>query len=263
MRAQRASKDVHAEPRNENGRAKARPSHRSERRAQNCLGIQLGDVVPVHQVLDERLEIVRAAVAVIDVVGVLPHIDAEDRGSAGDQRALAVRALGDDQLAVLHRQPGPAGAELGDAGLDEIFLELLHRADVLDDLLLELAGNGAAAIRLHPVPEVQVVIVLAGIVEEAGILAERALHDLLEGLALEFGALQQVVAVVHISEVVLVVMVFQRLARHVRRKGVIGIGQIGKRERHVAVSAIGNPEHATSHRTRRLACRPRWKHGRH
>jgi len=36
---------------------------------------------------------------------------------------------------------------------------------------------------------VDVVIVLAGIVEDRGVLAERTLHDLLEGLAFEFGPL--------------------------------------------------------------------------
>ena len=55
------------------------------------------------------------------------------------------------------------------------------------DLLLELARDRAAALRLHPLPEVDVVVVLAGIVEEGLVLAEGALHDLLDALALEFG----------------------------------------------------------------------------
>src|SRR6202035_5961472 len=44
-----------------------------------CLREQLVDILPVHQMLDERLQIVRTAVAIIDVVGVLPDVDTEDR----------------------------------------------------------------------------------------------------------------------------------------------------------------------------------------
>src|SRR6185369_17473508 len=53
------------------------------------------DVFPVHEVLDERLQIVRTAIAIVDVVGVLPDVHAEDRGGAVHQRILAVRGLGD------------------------------------------------------------------------------------------------------------------------------------------------------------------------
>ena len=42
----------------------------------------LVDMFPVHEMVDERLQIVRTAVAVVDVVGVLPHIAAEQRAGA-------------------------------------------------------------------------------------------------------------------------------------------------------------------------------------
>src|SRR5512139_1660183 len=172
-------------------------------------------VFPVHEVLDERLEVVRAAVAIVDVVGVLPDVAAEDRGGAVHQRILAVRGLGDFELAVLDLQPAPAGAELTDARGLEIGLELVEAAEVLVDLLLELARQlGAAAIGLHPAPEVDMVIVLAGIVEDRRVLAERALDDLLKGLAFPFGPLERVVAVGDIGLVMLVVVIFQRFLRH-------------------------------------------------
>ena len=76
------------------------------------------------------------------------------------------------------------------------------------------------------------VVVLAGIVEEAGVLAERALDDLFERLAFQPGAFEQLVAVVDIGLVVLVVVIFERLARHVGRQRVVGIGQVGQLERH-------------------------------
>src|ERR1700735_430142 len=119
---------------------------------------KLVDIFPVHQMIDKRLQIVRTAVAVIDVIGVLPDVDAEDRCRAMHQRAFAVGRLGDFELAVLHRQPGPARTELPAASGGEIGLELLESAEVLGDLLFEAAGQlAAAAIRLHPVPEMAMV----------------------------------------------------------------------------------------------------------
>src|SRR5579862_685912 len=125
------------------------------------------DVLPVHQAFEESLEIVGPAIAVVDVVGVLPHVAAEDRRAAVYQRVLAVRRLRDGELAVLHRDPAPAGTELSDAGLREVFLHLGDAAEVLVDRRLELARNlVATAVRLHPLPEMNVVVMLAGIVEE-------------------------------------------------------------------------------------------------
>src|ERR1700758_1263594 len=57
--------------------------------------IHLGDVLPIDHMVHESLEVVRPPVAVIDVVGVLPHVAAEDRLAAVHQRVLAVGGLGD------------------------------------------------------------------------------------------------------------------------------------------------------------------------
>src|SRR5580692_9856405 len=53
--------------------------------------VHLGDVVPVDETLEERLEVIGAPVAIVDVVGVLPDVAAEDRGAAVHQWILAVR----------------------------------------------------------------------------------------------------------------------------------------------------------------------------
>ncbi len=135
-------------------------------------------------------------------------------------------------LAVLHRQPGPAGAELGDARLDEVFLGLVDRAEPILQRLLEFARNFPAALRFHPLPEVGVVIMLPCVVEHRGILAERPLDDFLQRLAFPLGSLERVVAVVDIGQVVLVVMKFERLARHDRSQRVVRIRQFGQREGH-------------------------------
>src|SRR6478735_4645758 len=129
-------------------------------RAGSGLREQLLDIFPVYEILDERLEIVGTAVAIVDVVGVLPDVAAEDRGGAVHQRAFAVGGLRDLDLAVLDREPAPARAELPDA------------AEVFVDLLFQPARQlAAAAIRLHPVPEMQMVVVLAGVIEHRRVLA--------------------------------------------------------------------------------------------
>src|SRR5580692_8798486 len=109
--------------------------------AQSISGLleQLVDIVPVDEIFEERLQVIRTAVAIVDVIGVLPDVAAEDRGRAVYQRALAVRRLGDFELAVLDLQPAPAGAELADAGGGEIGLELFQAPEIFVDLLFQTA----------------------------------------------------------------------------------------------------------------------------
>src|SRR5689334_3336993 len=83
----------------------------------------------------------------------------------------------------------------------------------------------------------QMVVVLARIVEHGSVLAERSLDDLLEGFAFEFGPLDRVVAVGDIGLMMLVVVILQRLLGHVGAKGVMGIRQVGQREGHGVLSA--------------------------
>src|SRR5215831_867322 len=136
------------------------------RRTANALArclVHFGDIVPIDQVIDEGLEIVRSSVAVVYVVTVLPNIAAKDRPRAVDQRALAIGGFHDFDLADADGEPAPAGTELSDAGLDEILLHFRDRSEVGDDLLFQIAGHVAAAARLHPFPEVNVIVVLTGI----------------------------------------------------------------------------------------------------
>src|SRR5690348_11731581 len=118
-------------------------------------------MVPIHQVIKERFQVVRSAVAVIDVIRVFPYVAAENRFGAMHKRIFAVWRLHDGQLAVLDRKPTPARTELGDTGLDQVFLHLGHRADVRTELLLELAGKLVAATTfLHPFPKMNMIEML-------------------------------------------------------------------------------------------------------
>ena len=75
----------------------------------------------------EGFEIIGPAVAVIDVVRVLPDVAAQDRLAAVHEGAFAVRGLRDHDLAVLDREPAPARPKLRDTGLDEVLLQLCSR----------------------------------------------------------------------------------------------------------------------------------------
>src|SRR5690606_24619716 len=73
------------------------------------------DLVPVDHVV-ERADVVRATVLVFQVVGVLPHVQAEDRGVARadalHERAVLVGAALHRELAgLVDAQPRPAAAE--------------------------------------------------------------------------------------------------------------------------------------------------------
>src|SRR5208282_3186929 len=74
-------------------------------------------VFVVRQAIEEVLQVIRAAVAEVQVVAVLPDVGAEQHlAFAGRQRVRSVRGLRHLQLAVrTQHQPCPAGAELADA----------------------------------------------------------------------------------------------------------------------------------------------------
>src|SRR5207248_6185922 len=85
--------------------------------------VAVGDGLPVQGVEPGR-DVVRALVLVLEVVGVLPHVDAEDRGHAFHVRAVLVRVALDRELAArVGDQPCPAAAELADRGLLQLLLE--------------------------------------------------------------------------------------------------------------------------------------------
>jgi hypothetical protein len=73
---------------------------------------------PVHQLVEEGLDELGAQVAVVDVVGVFPHVDGQQGLVGGGQRRAGGAGVDDVHAAVgfLH-QPGPARAEVADGAL--------------------------------------------------------------------------------------------------------------------------------------------------
>ena len=86
------------------------------------------DFGPVDDV-PEGLDVVGAAVLVVEVVGVFPDVEAEDWGFAFGQRGVLVGGAFDGQLALVGDEPGPAAAEPLGGGVVKQFLELLEAAE--------------------------------------------------------------------------------------------------------------------------------------
>ncbi len=166
----------------------------------------------------------------VDVVRVFPHVDREQRLVGGGQRRAGGAHVDDVDAAIgLLHEPGPAGAEVADGRLLERFLERGVGAPLRVDRGGQRALGLPAAGRLHAVPEERVVPDLGGIVVDR---ARGLLDDLFQRQCFELGALLQVVELRHIGIVMLVVVVLQRFAAHVRSEGVMRVRQRRQRVFH-------------------------------
>src|SRR5688572_29639469 len=77
--------------------------------------VALGEL-PVEQVVDDGGDVRRATFMVIEVVGVLPDVDREQRMAAVGDGRVGVRGGRDAQLAAVRGEPCPAAAEDADGG---------------------------------------------------------------------------------------------------------------------------------------------------
>jgi hypothetical protein len=173
-----------------------------------CSAVVSGDEVPV-DLAPDRFEVLRAGVAVVDVVGVLPDVDGEQRGLAFGERGAGVGGVQQVDTAVgVLDQPGPAGAEVGSGGLAEGLLELVEGAELGVDGVGQGAAGLAAAVRAQAVPVEGVVPDLGGVVEDA---AGRLFDDVFQGQVLELGAWDQVIQVGDVGLVMFAVVVVDGL----------------------------------------------------
>src|SRR6185437_8175842 len=92
----------------------------------------LVDFVPVHGV-PPRGKVVGAAVLVLQVIRVLPHVIAEDRKMPLGKRVVLVRRGDDLQFAAIPDEPSPPRAELLRGGIVELLLQIVKAAKVLLD----------------------------------------------------------------------------------------------------------------------------------
>src|SRR5262245_11415673 len=180
-----------------------------------------------------RGEVVRPAVLILQVVRVLPHVDAENRLLAVHQRTVLVRAALDHQLSALIDHPRPAAAEAARAGFVDLVLEGIEAAERAGDR----AGRRTAGVRAHDLPEHRVVGMAAAVVahRRANVFGYRVdvAQQILDALGLQLGVLlQRSVEVRDVCVVMLAVMNLHRLLVDVRFERVRRVRKGRKRESH-------------------------------
>src|SRR5262249_7510833 len=83
------------------------------------LRITVGDGFPVDDA-PPRVEIIRTLVLILQVIRVLPDIDAHDRRLPLHVRTVLIGARKNLELAIRQNEPGPAAAEALDAGVFDL-----------------------------------------------------------------------------------------------------------------------------------------------
>src|SRR4051794_12712828 len=95
---------------------RVRDTNSDPERARLCSRVALGDLAPVHRV-PPRFEVIGTAVLVVEIIGVLPHVVAEQYALAVHDRRVLVGPGFDGELAFLgNGDEHPARAELPSAG---------------------------------------------------------------------------------------------------------------------------------------------------
>src|SRR6478672_9234325 len=102
------------------------------------------DLVPVHNA-PPGLQIFGAAVVVLKIVGVLPHVVAEDGVQSLTYRIVLIGRSNDLHFTLgIAGEPYPSAAELLHAGLVELRLEIFEVTERLGDHLGDWSGGFAA-----------------------------------------------------------------------------------------------------------------------
>src|SRR5437764_9676198 len=111
-----------------------------------CRLVILADLGPVDHVPPRR-DVLRPAVLVLEVVGMFPDVEAEDRRAPLHERAVLVgRGLDAQRSAAVQGEPGPAAAEAARGRLGELVLERVEAADGLGDRLSQRAAGLASRV---------------------------------------------------------------------------------------------------------------------
>ena len=212
------------------GQAAAR--RRSPPRGLHITSISYGGEFPVRKLVEHGVDVIDAPVLVIEVIGMLPDIDGQERPRAVRERRFGIGGLQHLELGAFEDEPRPAAAELCDGRGREFLLAGIDAAECLLHLLLQSSGGLAAALGSQAAPVERVVPSLRRIVENARVLglARRRGHDLLERQVCKLGARDELVRGLDVGLVMLAVMKAQRLGGNHRLERVLGIGQWRKRE---------------------------------
>src|SRR5262245_35891490 len=108
----------------------------------------LADLGPVHDV-PPCGDVIDAAILVLQVVGMLPDIQPENRRFAFHDRVVLIRSALDAELAVGVDQPGPSAAKASDARLGKLLLERAEPTEGRLHRLGERAFGFASGVGSH------------------------------------------------------------------------------------------------------------------
>jgi hypothetical protein len=204
----------------------AQPSYLTH--ARSLLPVPLLHLLPINH-LPDSLEVLGLAVLILQVVGVLPGVDAEQGLEGADDGVLVgVGSNGDIMGVLVADEPDPATALEGGEGLVEGVLEGGEGAVGAVQGAGEGAGWGLAAVgggRRQVLPEQRVVDVAAAVEVEKGLQGEDG------GDVLGFGRLLHLrakgVVRVHVCLVVRLVVELHDLARDVRlQRAIVVCGRL-------------------------------------
>ena len=113
-----------------------------------CGLVALGDAAPIDDV-PPALDVRGPPVLVLEVVGVLPDVDAEQRRQAGHQRRVLVGRRRDGQTCPVMDQPRPPAAKTPGCGRGHLTLELVDGSKGRLDRIVERTSRFAASIGSH------------------------------------------------------------------------------------------------------------------
>src|SRR6202012_386700 len=103
------------------------------------------DFLPVHNA-PPRADVIGSPVLILQIVGVLPHVETHHRDFPFHKRAVLVGRRGDFELSAAVQKPGPARTEAGGRRGVELFFELIETAECAADRLSKrarwLGGSG-------------------------------------------------------------------------------------------------------------------------
>jgi hypothetical protein len=211
-------------------RLRCRPSLRGRRQ------VARGEI-PVGELLEEGRHVVGPPVLIVEVIGVLPHVDGEQRDLAVDDRRVGIAGRADLELVVGEAKPGPAAAELADRRCLEGGGEGGEAAQILLDPISDSPAR-RATLGQHGMPEKIMVPGLGRIVEQGRLvlLAGGSPDDRLQALVGELGVGDQLVGLVDIGLVMLAVVDLQGGLADMGNKRVISVGKLRQLDGHDAVS---------------------------
>src|SRR5260363_314253 len=179
---------------------------------------------PIHNI-PECFNEFRARVAVIDVIGMLPYIEREQRlGRSGQRRARIAGWRQIKRTVRLPDQPGPARAKSAERQFCERLFKAVIRAPFTLNCIAQRAAGCRRALWRQAILEKAMIPDLRGVVKNR---PGRFFDDRLKRQVFKFSAWNQGVERGDIALMMLAVVIFKRFLGNMRRKRMFGVGQIG------------------------------------